>query len=62
MNDFELAAVDGLTLSAQHRALLRPGELVELGSGKSHRLPRFFYSVPSWADAHKTRVAELLFC
>ena len=45
--------VDGLTLSLEHCALLRPNELID-----GHHLPRFFYSVASWADAHATRVAE----
>lgn len=55
MSDFEV--VDGLKLSDEHRALLRPGETVEDERGIAHRLPRFFYAVPSWADAHKARIA-----
>jgi hypothetical protein len=54
----ELRAVDGLTLSAEHRAALRPGEAVTDESGKVHRLPRFFYEVPSWEEAHSLRVAS----
>ena len=57
MSDFDLEAVDGLKLSDEHRALLRPGEPMLDGNGIAHQLPRFFYVVPSWADAHKTRVA-----
>ena len=58
MKDTTLAVVDGLTLSEQHRALLRPGEGVDDERGHIHRLPRFFYSVTSWADAKQVDVAE----
>lgn len=52
----ELKAVDGLTLSAEHRAALRPGELVTTENGALHRFPRFFFEVPSWQEAHSLRV------
>jgi len=54
----ELRAVDGLTLSAEHRAALRPGEAVTDANGKRHHLPRFFFEVPSWEEAHNLRVAS----
>jgi hypothetical protein len=54
----ELRAVDGLTLSAEHRAALRPGEAVTDENGKRHHLPRFFFEVPSWEEAHSLRVAS----
>ena len=54
----ELRAVDGLTLSAEHRAALRPGEAVTDENGKLHHLPRFFFEVPSWEQAHSFRVAS----
>jgi len=57
MSDKKLEAVDGLTLSHEHRALLRPGELIEGPDGTAHRLPRFFFSVPSWPEAHEIRLA-----
>ncbi len=57
MSEFALEVVDGCTLSEEHRAALRPGEKVEDEKKIAHRLPRFFYAVPSWADAHKTHVA-----
>jgi len=57
MNESDLEIVDGLTLSAEHRALLRPGEPVAGENGKVHHLPRFFYSVPNWAAAHEIRCA-----
>jgi hypothetical protein len=46
--------VDGLTLSAEHRALLRPGEMLEVKPGEEHRLPRFFYEIDSWQHAKNT--------
>jgi len=54
----ELRAVDGLTLSPEHRAALRPGEAVTDANGKRHHLPRFFFEVPSWNEAHAWRVAS----
>ena len=53
----KLRAVDGLTLSAEHRAVLRPAEAVEDENGGRHHLPRFFFEVPSWEEAHSLRVA-----
>ena len=57
MSDFDLEVIDGLTLSEEHRALLQADEMVEDEQGKTHRLPRFFYAVPSWAKAHETRLS-----
>jgi hypothetical protein len=54
----ELRAVDGLTLSPEHRTALRPGEAVTDTNGKRHHLPRFFFEVPSWKEAHSWRVAS----
>jgi hypothetical protein len=54
----ELRAVDGLTLSAEHRAALRPGEPVTDQNGNRHDLPRFFFEVPSWEEARTLRVAS----
>jgi hypothetical protein len=51
-------AVDGLSLSAEHRAALRPGEAVTDENGTLHHLPRFFFEVPSWEEAHSLRVAS----
>ena len=52
-----MKAVDGLSLSAAHRAALRPGEAVTDENGNVHHLPRFFFEVPSWEEAHTLRVA-----
>ena len=53
----ELKAVDGLSLSAEHRAALRPGGAVTAEDGTLHHLPRFFFEVPSWEEAHSLRIA-----
>lgn len=49
-----LRIVDGLTLDTEHRVLLRPGELVQGPGGDRHRLPRWFFEVPSWEVALET--------
>ena len=62
----DLPVVDGLRLSEELRALLRPDELVPDRSGRTHRLPRFFYEVRSWSQAKElsltthVRLSELL--
>ena len=53
----QLRPIDGLSLSAQHRAALRPGEAVADEHGKVHHLPRFFFEVPSWEEARSLRLA-----
>src|SRR4030088_2925413 len=53
----DLKAVDGLNLSAEHRAALRPGEAVTAQDGTLHHLPRFFFEVPSWEEAHSLHIA-----
>ena len=62
----DLPVVDGLRLSEDLRALLRPDELVADRAGRQHRLPRFFYEVRSWSQAKElsltphVRLSELL--
>lgn len=46
--------IDALSLSQEHRALLRPGEMVAVREGEEHALPRFFYEIESWEHAKKT--------
>src|SRR5688500_135393 len=53
----ELRPVDGLMLSPEHRAALRPGEAATDENGNVHHFPRFFFEVPSWEEAHSLRVA-----
>jgi hypothetical protein len=51
-----LPVIDGLTMPADLRALLRPDELMEDFAGVSHALPRFFYRVENWDLAKATRL------
>ena len=62
----DLPVIDGLRLPEDLRVLLRPDELVPDRSGRTHRLPRFFYEVRSWSQAKElsltthVRLSELL--
>ena len=53
----QLRAVDGVTLSAEHRAALQPAKAITDENGIVHHLPRFFFEVPSWEEARALRVA-----
>ena len=57
MNAELLHAVDGFDLPQEYRGLLRPGEAETDFQGNIHRLPRFFYEIRSWQDAHEIRLA-----
>ena len=57
MNAELLHAVDGFDLPQDYRVLLRPGEAETDLHGNIHRLPRFFYEIRSWQDAHEIRLA-----
>src|SRR4051812_18911240 len=48
----------GVTVSSGHRAALRPGEGLTDENGVVHFLPRFFFEIPSWEEAHNVRVAS----
>jgi hypothetical protein len=52
-----LRPIDGLSLAEEYRALLRPGESETGTTGNVHRLPRFFYEIASWEEAHEIRLA-----
>jgi len=52
-----LRPIDGLHLAEEYRALLRPGESEAGANGAVHRLPRFFYEIGSWEEAHEIRLA-----
>jgi hypothetical protein len=52
-----LRAIDGLNLPEEYRALLRPGEAEPDFRGNVHHLPRFFYEISSWKQAHNIRLA-----
>lgn len=51
-----LRTIDGLNLPEEYRALLRPGEAETDFCGNVHRLPRFFYEISSWQEAHEVRL------
>jgi len=57
VNTQSLRAVDGLNLPDEYRALLRPGEAESDAQGNVHHLPRFFYEIGSWQEAHEVRLA-----
>ena len=57
MKDVVLRAIDGLNLPQEYRALLRPGEAETDFCGNAHHLPRFFYEINSWQEAHQVRLA-----
>src|SRR5438270_8250522 len=57
MNTQLFRAIDGLKLPAEHRALLQPGESESDSHGNVPYLPRFFYEVASWQEAHEIRLA-----
>jgi len=46
-----------LNLPEDYRALLRPGEAETDFRGNVHHLPRFFYEIGSWQEAHEIRLA-----
>ena len=56
MTAHRLRSVDGLNLPEEYRSLLRPGEAENDFHGKVHRLPRFFYEIHSWQEAHDIRL------
>jgi len=57
MNAQVLRAIDGLNLPEEYRALLRPSETETDFQGNVHHLPRFFYEIGSWEEAHEIRLA-----
>ncbi len=55
---FSLRIVDAFDLPKMQRSLLRPWEYAKTRQGYSHRLPRFFYEIPSWEACRNTRLTE----
>jgi hypothetical protein len=51
-----LKVVDAFDLDDELRAILKPGELVRDAQGRRHRLPRYFYEIPSREAAMTTRL------
>jgi hypothetical protein len=57
MNDVpSLKVVDAFDLDDELRALLKPGEMIRDQQGRRHRLPRYFYEVPSHETAMSVRL------
>jgi hypothetical protein len=51
-----LKVVDAFDLDDELRTLLKPGEMVRDAQGRRHRLPRYFYEIPSHEIAVRTRL------
>ena len=52
-----LKVVDAYDLDDELRTVLKPGEMVRDFQGRRHRLPRYFYEIPSHEVAMKTRLS-----
>ena len=52
-----LRPIDGLRLAEGYRALLKPEEGEADADGTVHHLPRFFFEIGSWEEAHQIRLA-----
>lgn len=52
-----LKVVDAYDLDDELRAILKPGEMVRDSLGRRHRLPRYFYEIPSHEVAISTRLS-----
>ena len=51
-----LKVVDAFDLDDELRSVLKPGEMVRDAQGRRHRLPRYFYEIPSHEVAMATRL------
>lgn len=51
-----LKVVDAFDLDDELRSLLKPGEMLRDDQGRRHRLPRYFYEIPSHDVALATRL------
>ena len=51
-----LKVVDAFDLEDELRTILKPGEMVRDSQGRRHRLPRYFYEIPSHEAALTTRL------
>lgn len=52
----QIKVVDAFDLDDELRSLLRPGEMVRDREGRRHRLPRYFYEIPSHDAAVEIRL------
>src|SRR5437763_13361733 len=55
-----IKVVDAFDLDDEIRSLLKPGEMVRDADGRRHRLPRYFYEVPSHDSAVSIRLTPHL--
>ena len=55
-NDQGLKVVDAFDLDDELRSILKPGEMLRDAEGRRHRLPRYFYEIPSHEVALATRL------
>ncbi len=51
-----LKVVDAFDLDDELRSILKPGEMVKDAQGRRHRLPRYFYEIPTHELALQTRL------
>ena len=54
----KLIPVDGRRLAKEYRDALSPGGMRCDSDGVEHRLPRFFYEIPSWDYAMAVRLTQ----
>ena len=52
----QIKVVDAFDLDDELRSLLKPGEMLRDAQGRRHRLPRYFYEVPSHESAVEIRL------
>ena len=52
-----IKVVDAFDLDDELRSLLKPGEMVRDPQGRRHRLPRYFYEIPTHEAAVQIRLA-----
>lgn len=52
-----LKVVDAYDLDDTLRSILKPGDMVRDAEGRRHRLPRYFYEIPSHETAMSTRLS-----
>jgi hypothetical protein len=53
-----IKVVDAFDLDDELRSLLKPGEMVRDAQGRRHRLPRYFYEIPSHEAAVEIRLTQ----
>jgi hypothetical protein len=56
--DQGLKVVDAFDLDDELRSLLKPGEMLRDAQGRRHRLPRYFYEIPSHDVALSTPLTQ----